>query len=262
VIGNKPMQTQGKTGRQVFTSAESAVWTNRILKEKAAAAAARDCSNGPGSDGAGQHSHATMNDADAPRKFKAGAGAGPRERKPYPLTANQDLGWLLASRSDAAERFRRDRKLRLGFGWPDGPPANFSEVSAVPPTIEDWGASSSLLSAATPTELLSSCAPLAAHRNMSEASAGHASDLRASPPQPTRSSSLPVLGAAAVAGDAQRLRRRERKLQEAMMESRAYLNTGQQGRRWARHMISTDVTAFDNEFTKQNLGVPLYKMGR
>jgi len=283
------MQAQGNTGRHVPTSAESAVWTSRILKEKAAAAAVRDHSSASGGFGGRQcfSIRAAVKEADVPIKFKvsqtdprevrrldpttqgpecahlqAGDGAGPQARQPYPVTSNQDLGWLLTPPGDAAGRFRRNRKLRLGFGWPEGPPANFSEVSAAPPMNEDRGTNSSLLSAATPTELLSYCPPFVAHKGASEVSAGHASELQTFPSQPVRSSSLPIFGAAAVAGDANRLCRREKKIQHAILESKAYLNDGQRGQRWARHMISTDVTTFDNEFTKQNLGVPLYKMGR
>jgi len=278
----------------MLDAVQNTIWTQRILKEEAV-----NCSADP----KGFSIRAAMGVTDVPARFKVGQmdpqeamrapqtfdpatvgwdpqgaevrefrrnydaqTAGPRTRHAYPETASHELGWLLAPRGNMAERVER-RKMRMGFGWPAGPPASFSEVSAAHPVgdrSEVSAAGPSQLSAAGPSEL-SRMAPADAPRGgaASELSRAGASQVSAcsgshiSAVKYARHRSMPALGKAAAV---KRLARHEEEIEGALGESRGYLNKGPIGHRWTKFLNGTDVTDFDNEFTRQNGGVPLYKM--
>lgn len=297
----------GATGRKIPDNSENILWTQRILKEEAVNGRVgerrfsiravvsvadvpakfkpmqmdpREAARAQGFD-----PEALGWDPNGPeaREFKQSCGnqrAGPRMRHDLPVTSNQEFGWLLSPPGNMADRVDRGR-VRLGFGWPEGPPTSFSEVSAAP---LDNRASSQLSavrptesSLVAPTELVraSDKEPGRGHRRSDERSvsrnelarAGASQVSGADPGLPAQSqlshaNSLPSLGTSGTADPVKLLSRREASVERAMQESGSYLNNGAHGRRWTRYLNGTDVTDFHNEFTKRNLGVPLYKVAR
>lgn len=181
--------------------------------------------------------------------------AGSRFRYPCPVTANHEHGWLQAPTGNEAERVRV-KKCRMGIGWPNKHPSEWSESTAAAPLPSGAIAqpsSGSQLSAIAPSIL--SCGSQFEPRSQ-EAS-------RISAAAPTNLSlatsvSLPALHEIRKHPEAY-LRYREEKVAKRMAESKRYLNKGDRGLMWGRPLGTTDATNFDNEFTKRNGGVPLYK---
>lgn len=293
-----PVSPGSKGGRPTNDAITNFVWEQRILKEEARLAGAKPNFS----------VRSAMTVPDVPMKFKVGhvdpsaerraasvhfepasvgwdpEGAdarefrrnwgvqteGPRMRASYPQTTYHELGWLLAPHGKASDRVE-GRKLRLGFAWPEGPPASFSEVSSF---LKPCSAVGTELSAACPSELSAVPSTLSTAKQRQRRAAGQGSGQELSragasqlsgnsgegPPAAryAKCRSMPSLNKAHIA---QRLQTCEEGLEQALEENLRYLNRGSKGKRWTRYLNGTDVTEFDDKFTKENSGVPLYKMG-
>jgi len=180
--------------------------------------------------------------------------AGPRDRQPYPLTSAQEHGWLLAPHGESVDRVRT-KKNRMGFGWEFKHPKDWSASTAMPPPVPHEACppkpSASSLSTSPPPPPIEELTSTVGVARASQVSIATASAVASSL---SRASSLPSV----LRHPAERLRRREQNIGYAMEESARYMKQGDRGHKYDRAACGTDVTHFDNEFTKA-AGVPLYK---
>jgi len=205
--------------------------------------------------------------------------AGPRDRQAYPMTSAQEHGWLLMQGGEPVDRVRQ-KKCRLGFGWEWKAPAQYSQSTANPPPVYLAAggsqvappAASSTLSAVAPPapSRLSVCPPPTAsvlsNSPPSFVSAARASQVSMNAPtefsgisaasgsQLSRATSLPALNE----HPADRLHRQEKKLGSAFKESQRFHKHGDRGQQYDKPLAATDVTKFDDDFSKA-AGMPLYK---
>lgn len=280
-----------KVGRQVFNVSESQLWAQRICKEDKINASV----NGTFS------LRNAVSALDVPAKFKPGhvdpaqelrslkrwepadngwdpsgpearefrrclnsQTGGPRGFEAYPLTSQQEIGWLLSSAGAPGDRVR-SQKCRYGFGWQDKHPSEWSASTACPPPV--LARSSSHVSACAPASILSNSPP-ARESTLGLQPPAPSQLSRCPPPLPppgaggselsselSRASSVPAF----MLHPVDRLGRREAKVSKVMDESTRYLNKGELGRKYAKPLNMTDVTTFDDDFCQANCGVPLFK---
>lgn len=293
-----PPPDKMKVGRQVPTAAEALLWEQRIHKEEMVNAAAApkfslrnavtfldvpskfkvghvDPSKEEKSvrpfDPADNGWDPQGQDANEFRRCMKSQVAGPRDRQAYPLTRAQEHGWLQAPRGEPVDRVK-EKKLRLGFGWEWKPPAEYSISTATPPPLylgvaKPEAGGSALFAVPPPAASALSANPpppisVLSNSPPSCVSAARASQLSASAPVSevstsclSRSSSLPAI----LEHPADRLHRQERRLDRVMKESTRFHKLGDRGQLYDKPLGATDVTKFDDDFTKA-AGVPLYKL--